>query len=66
MMNYHVMNEKLLDSTRSAVTHGVSVNETTMAAIVGEFFLNLEIYKPAMYSERLDDSHSFSDTDSHL
>ena len=38
----------LLGRTRPAVTHVIFVDETTMAATVGKFFLNLAIYKPAM------------------
>ena len=38
----------LLGPTWLAVMHVVSVDETTMAATVGKFFLSLEIYKPAM------------------
>lgn len=52
----------------SAVVHVVSVDEMTMAATVGKFYLSLEIYKPAIVilSERIDNPHLFSDTDSHL
>lgn len=32
----------------SAVVHVVSVDEMTMAATVGKFYLSLEIYKPAI------------------
>ena len=57
----------LLGPAWSTVTHVVSLDETTMAALTfGKPFLSLEIYKPAMKSERLDNLHFFSDTDNHL
>ena len=56
----------LLGPMWSGVTPVVSVDETTIVATVGKFFLGLEIYKPAMQLERLDNPHLFSDTDSHL
>ena len=34
--------------TWPAVMHVIFMEETTMAAKVGKFFLNLAIYKPAM------------------
>ena len=40
--------ENLLGPMWSGVTPVVSVDETTIVATVGKFFLGLEIYKPAM------------------